>query len=144
MHGLCGRWWRRGWNSAARKRRSYCTFSSPLSRSLEEQIRAAVRDRRASPEHPNCRGLTIAEINQANWEQVNLDEWLAILQTTGQMPTSTMDAMNRYSMTELTENVPMLNADGTREDTLTRNRQRLSPHSTLHRNEGRRQELWGN
>lgn len=125
------------------ERRAYCTFNSPLSRMLQEQMRAQLGIGWGSSEDPNCRGLTVAEINRVNWEHINLDEWLAILQTTGHMPSSPAAAMGAYSMGELTEDVPMLNADGTREDTLERNQQRLQGDATLHRNEERRQRLWG-
>lgn len=124
------------------KRKSYCVFNSPLSRILQEQIRAQLGISWGSSKHPDCRALTVAEINEVDWDKINLDEWLAILQTTGHMPQSPADAMSKYSMKQLTQNTETLNFDGKREDTATRNQQRLDNDDTLHRNEALRQSLW--
>lgn len=124
------------------KRKSYCTFNSPLSRILQEQIRAQLGISWGSDKHPNCRALSVAEINEVDWDKINLDEWLAILQTTGHMPQSPADAMSKYSLDQLTEKTATLNFDGKREDTATRNQQRLDNDKTLHRNEALRQSLW--
>ncbi|MBZ9574510.1 conjugal transfer mating pair stabilization protein TraN [Modicisalibacter sp. MOD 31.J] len=123
------------------EREAYCTFNSPLSRIIQEQARKQLGIGWGDAEDPNCRGLTVAEINKLDWDKINLDEWLAILQTTGNLP-SASEAMNAFSMDELTQNTPTLNTDGEREDTLTRNKQRLDNEWTLDRNEDRRQKLW--
>ena len=123
------------------EREAYCTFNSPLSRIIQEQARKQLGIGWGDAEDPNCRGLTVAEINKLDWDKIDLDEWLAILQTTGNLP-SASEAMNAFSMDELTQNTPTLDTDGEREDTLTRNKQRLDNEWTLDRNEDRRQKLW--
>lgn len=130
------------------KRQSYCTFNSPLSRIIQEQIRAQLGISWGSKKHPNCRGLTVAEINEADWDKINLDEWIAILQTTGHMPSSPADAISSYSLDELTKNtdtldIPGAPGDDERQNTLKRNQQRLDQDGTLDRNEDLRQALWG-
>src|SRR5699024_6030861 len=61
------------------ERRAFCTFSSPLSRILQEQIRPQLGISWGDPEDPNCRGLTVVEIGQTDWSKVDLSEWIAIL-----------------------------------------------------------------
>lgn len=124
------------------ERNAYCTFNSPLSRILQEQIRAQLGIGWGETKDPNCQGLTIAQIQKVNWDYIDLSEWLAILRTTGNLPSAPTEIKDQYSMEGLTEDVPVLNVNGEREDVLQRNKDRLSPHATLERNEKLRQELW--
>src|SRR5699024_5882940 len=127
------------------ERRAFCTFASPLSRILQEQIRAQLHMGWGDAEDPDCRGITVAQIQVVDWNKVNLSEWLAILRTTENLP-SVDEAASKYSLTQLTEDTPTLDVDipgqGQREDVLTRNKERLEPEQTLERNEALRQAFW--
>ncbi len=64
---------------------SYCCFSSPLSRIIQEQIRMQTGTPFSSmdPEDPVCTGFTPDELESVDWENINLDEWTALLKITG-------------------------------------------------------------
>ncbi|WP_425595324.1 conjugal transfer protein TraN [Morganella morganii] len=66
------------------KRQSYCCFTSPLSRII--QVRPQLGLGWGSVKSPNCEGLTASQLNQVDWSQVNLDEWIPILSITGNLP----------------------------------------------------------
>lgn len=83
------------------KRESYCCYSSPLSRILQEQIRPQLGLSNGTPEHPQCGGLPIDRFAEVNWDYVNLDEWLGILQETGNWPS--LESLN----------IPYLTGEGT-------------------------------
>lgn len=68
------------------KRETYCMFKSPLSRILQEQVRHQLALSWGTPEDPQCQGLTIEQFAEVDWTMVNLDEWLAILGETGNLP----------------------------------------------------------
>ncbi|NOI31847.1 conjugal transfer protein TraN [Vibrio coralliilyticus] len=63
------------------KRRSYCVFDSPLSRIMMEQIYAQPQMNLSwgTTEAPNCTGLAIDQMENIEWDLVNLDEWVGIL-----------------------------------------------------------------
>lgn len=128
------------------ERRAFCTFASPLSRILQEQIRPQLSMSWGSAEDPDCRGITVAQIQQVDWTQVDLSEWLAILVTTDNLPSVT-EAPSKYSIDQLTQYTPTLDVnvpgEGPREDVVTRNEQRLASDDTLKRNEKLRQHFWG-
>lgn len=147
------------------QRRAFCTFASPLSRILQEQIRAQMHIGWGSAKHPSCQGITIAQMQQVDWNQVDLSEWLAILSSTGHMP-SINDAAKDYALDQLTGSIPTLDVDipgaGPREDVATRNQQRMGGGEDadaidcslednaderkckmLSRNEDLRQHFWG-
>lgn len=68
------------------KREAYCCFSSPLSRIIQEQVRPQLGLSFGSPKNPSCGGISMEQIADIDWEKVNLDEWLGILQSTGNWP----------------------------------------------------------
>ncbi|AJY53127.1 conjugal transfer mating pair stabilization protein TraN [Halomonas sp. KO116] len=65
------------------RRQSYCCFNSPLSRILQEEVRKQSGLSWGSAESPSCGGLPITALESINWDLVNLDEWLGILQSEG-------------------------------------------------------------
>ncbi|CAM5561102.1 hypothetical protein ECAE60S_04543 [Eoetvoesiella caeni] len=79
------------------KRESYCCFSSPLSRIIQEQGRPQLGLSFGDPENPTCEGLAMEQIGQIDWDRVNLDEWLGILQANGHWPNA--DNINIESLT---------------------------------------------
>lgn len=97
------------------RRRSYCCFSSPLSRILQEQIRKQLGISWGSAKNPSCGALTLEQIEQVDWDKVNLDEWIGILQSTGNWPSS-----KDLSIESLTGPSNPLNYDGTRVNAIDR------------------------
>ena len=71
------------------KRKVYCTFDSPLSRIVMEEIykQPQMGLSWGTTKNPNCQGLALEDIDKVDWDLVNLDEWTAILLETGNMPT---------------------------------------------------------
>lgn len=78
------------------KHRVYCCFQSPLGRIVNEQIKETQpeilekygNDTWGDPEHPNCGGIPIEAIPEINWDLINLDEWTALLISTGNAKTA--------------------------------------------------------
>lgn len=68
------------------KRQSYCCFSSPLSRIIQEQARPQLGMGWGDEKKPDCRALTTTQIQAIDWSKVNLDEWVGILAANGQLP----------------------------------------------------------
>lgn len=83
------------------KRESYCCYSSPLSRILQEQIKPQLGLNNGSAKNPVCGGLPIERFPEVNWDAINLDEWLGVLQETGHWPS--LDSLN----------IPFLTGEGT-------------------------------
>ena len=65
------------------KRESYCCFTSPLSRIVQEQVRSQTGQDWGSAESPACGGIPVTELASVDWENINLDEWLGILASEG-------------------------------------------------------------
>ncbi len=91
------------------KRKAYCCFNSPLSRIIQEQVRPQFGQDFGTPKNPSCGGIPFEQISQINWDEVNLDEWLAILQQNGQFPSGA-----NISMDALTGSGSVFNIDGDR------------------------------
>lgn len=70
------------------KRQSYCVFSSPLARIINEQARPQFGRGWGTPKAPDCSGITLDELNRVDWNQIDLGEWMDILNITGNMPGS--------------------------------------------------------
>lgn len=75
--------------SCIEKRKVYCTFDSPLSRIVMEEIykQPQMGLSWGTTQNPNCQGLPLEDMDKVDWEMVNLDEWTAILLETDNMPT---------------------------------------------------------
>lgn len=75
------------------KHRVYCCYQSPLSRIINEQIKATQPELLGDlgdwgdPEHPKCKGIPLGDVTKINWDLINLDEWTALLMSTGNMVT---------------------------------------------------------
>lgn len=98
------------------KHRVYCCFQSPLGRIINEQIKLTQpeilakygRDTWGDPEHPNCGGIPLEAVAEINWDLINLDEWTALLVSTGNLPTA-----DNIDMDTLTGAASRLNWTGT-------------------------------
>lgn len=65
------------------KRESYCTFNSPLARILNEQLRPQLGRGWGSASNPDCRGITVGELQRVDMTRVDLSEWTGILTASG-------------------------------------------------------------
>ena len=69
-----------------KRRSSWCCFSSPLARIVQEQGRAQLGRSFGSARHPECRGFTVEELGALDWDAMNLSEWTEIERETGHYP----------------------------------------------------------
>lgn len=106
--------------SCVEKRESYCCFSSPLSRIIQEQVRPQLAMTWGSAKSPSCNGLSLDQIGQVDWSTVNLDEWIGILNLAGKLPTAA-----NLNLDRVTGSGNFLNVDGNRPDAQTRAVQRI-------------------
>ena len=112
------------------KREGFCCFNSPLSRIMNEQIRKQTGEGFGDPEAPNCAGITVETIQTIDWSQIDLSEWIAILSTTGNMPSPDVDEMmQQYSSGAITGSGSTIANDSDRSDVLDRTLQRLDETS---------------
>jgi hypothetical protein len=112
------------------KREGFCCFSSPLSRIMNEQIRQQTGNSYGDPEGPNCEGITVDTIQTIDWSQIDLSEWIAILSTTGNMPSPDVDEMmQQYSSGAITGSSSTMANDTNRANVLERTEQRLDESS---------------
>ena len=65
------------------RKRSYCAFSSPLSRIMNEQIRLQNGRSWGTPENPECGGITFAEFEALDMNSIDLSEWTGIMMENG-------------------------------------------------------------
>jgi conjugal transfer mating pair stabilization protein TraN len=76
---------------------SYCVFSSPLSRIMQEQIRLQINMPWGPPDGPDCSGIKVSQLANVNWGAVDLSEWIGIMGTSGVLPNA-----NNLNVTTLT------------------------------------------
>ena len=109
-----------------KKMRSYCCFSSPLSRIIQEQLRkqgdrlGAEFSSFGSAKNPRCAGIPLEKVGEIDWDRVDLSEWIAILENNGKFPNS-----SNIDIDKLTGSQSKLNYDGERVDSATRNQERI-------------------
>ena len=72
------------------KRQNWCCFKSVLSRIIMEQAYPMLGK---NPETNQCEGLTFKEMEQIDWDKINLDEWIALASAAGTL--ATKDNMNK-------------------------------------------------
>jgi len=60
-----------------RKYQTYCTFTSKLSRIVQEQGRVQLGIGWGSSKHPDCRPLSTSEVERLNWEGIDFGEFYA-------------------------------------------------------------------
>ncbi len=101
------------------KRQAYCCFNSPLARIIQEQVHQQLHIGWGSGEDPNCAGLTTGQLSAVDWSLVDMGEWLAMLEQTGNLPDPT-----NITIDNLTGAGNVMN-DGTRQNTAVRTGQRL-------------------
>ena len=111
------------------RKESYCCFNSPLARILNEQIKPQLGMSFGTPENPECSGILVTDLDRINWNQVNLDEWLALLAETNHLPT----AENAAAMLNLDQTT----GSGSRLSPQRYNNTAPSRQNTLSRTQGR-------
>ena len=105
-------------------RQSYCCFNSPLSRIIQEQIRLQVDKPWGEPDSPDCSAVTTEELEQVDWDQIDLSEWLGILEAEGLLPQD--QGLDLVSLTGVGNTVLQgANPDVPRPDALDRARDRI-------------------
>jgi len=87
--------------SCIEKRDSYCCYSSPFARIVQEQGRPQIGQGFGSAKKPECGGLSVAVIEQLDWDQIDLSEWVAILNDTGLVASPT-DALTKFQLESTT------------------------------------------
>ena len=108
------------------KRKTYCCYQSPLSRIMNEQIRlqgdilGIEFDGFGTAKQPKCTGVPLEKIDLIDWDRIDLSEWTAILQTTGNLPTA-----DSISLDSLTGKGSPLDFDGARLNSIERTIERL-------------------
>lgn len=102
------------------KRGSYCCFNSPLSRIVQEQVRPQLGLDWGSAKQPQCDGIPIERMGEVDWDKVNLDEWIGLLQQNGHFPNP-----ERLTHEALTGSGHPFNTDGKRKKVLDRTVERL-------------------
>ncbi|WP_427501675.1 conjugal transfer mating pair stabilization protein TraN (plasmid) [Methylomonas sp. MED-D] len=102
---------------------AYCCFNSPLARILQEQIRPQLGLSFGDPKTPQCEGIPIGKLQQVNWSQVNLNEWIHILTSTGRLPST--QTPDKLTLDVLTGTGSDLNYNGDRTNSRDRNVLRL-------------------
>lgn len=102
------------------KREAYCCFNSPLGRIIQEQARPQLGMSWGEPENPSCEGLAVEDLSRLDWSKIDISEWISLLQVTNLYPT-----ISKSTLDNLTGSGTALNITGERDDTLTRNENRL-------------------
>lgn len=78
-----GAWRGKGINRFITKR-SFCCFNSPLARIIQEQGRAQLELDWGDRKHPDCRALTLSEIQRIDFSKIDFSEMYADLQNRAQ------------------------------------------------------------
>lgn len=73
---------------------SYCEFSSPLSRIMNEQIRIQLGTGWGSARSPNCQGFTVAQLREVDFDDFDLSEWTGMLATSGVLDVASVNIDN--------------------------------------------------
>ncbi|HBR1235581.1 TPA: conjugal transfer mating pair stabilization protein TraN [Klebsiella pneumoniae] len=98
------------------KRSSYCTFNSQIGRIIQEQGRQQLGLNWGNDsKNPDCRGLTLAEFGQIDFNKIDLSEWIGALYEADLLPTT--ESLN---LDNITGQGSILNVEGNRQNTLER------------------------
>lgn len=103
------------------KRESYCCFTSPLARIIQQQARPQLGRDWGDPKNPKCGPMTMEEFGMLDWSQIDLSEWIAMLSEAGLMPPAdSEEAARQYSIEERTGRGNYLAEGGDRDNGLER------------------------
>ncbi|SPR15830.1 conjugal transfer protein TraN [Orientia tsutsugamushi] len=71
------------------RKSTYCCFQSKLARIFQEEARKQLKIDFGTPECPNCRGLTVKELQKVDFTKINMDELF------GDILTKAQNSMNK-------------------------------------------------
>ncbi|WP_137887457.1 conjugal transfer mating pair stabilization protein TraN [Pseudomonas sp. 2FE] len=105
-------------------RESYCCYGSVVGRIVQESAREQLGISYGDVKSPSCEGLTPDELQQVDWDKVDLSEWIGMLNLAGRLPTPTTVGIDNLTGTgsQLGE---IFNEGTDRANTLDRNIERL-------------------
>jgi hypothetical protein len=69
-------------------RHAYCCFTNLIARILQQQGRAQLGIGWGDPKNPDCRGLSVEELQTIDWERIDFSEYIAQLQQRITVPTA--------------------------------------------------------
>lgn len=70
------------------RRQDYCCYNSILARVVMEQATPLL-----NKDVSQCQGLTQSELSNLDWNRINLDEWVALLIDSGEIPSTTSEQL---------------------------------------------------
>jgi len=76
------------------KKRTYCGFDSRLARIVHEQGRSQLHISWGTPKDPDCRGLTINELQAVDWSRIDLREFYPQIYEQTQLPNVSASQQN--------------------------------------------------
>lgn len=126
--------------SCIETRHSYCCYQSPLARIMQEQLRPLLGMTFGTGESPDCSGLGLQQFANADWSQVDLSEWVALLTQANVLPSNTQDAIERYSEEGLSFDNYANTARPTSSDRVTERMDLADPEASRQQT---RDQLWG-
>lgn len=85
------------------KKKSYCCFNSPFGRIMQEQIRPQLGISWGSAKHPDCSGITIAQLSSTDFSKVDLSEWIGLLNVAGLQTNSLTKAETDFTIDNITQ-----------------------------------------
>lgn len=119
------------------KRDTYCCFTTPFARIVQEQARPQLGRRWGTPKEPDCAGIGMSELEALNWDAINLDEWLALLAQTGHFPNP-----NNVSLDQRTGSGSVLAGTQGRPDAAARTTERVGAVDVDSRRTDAEEQLW--
>ncbi len=86
--------------------RSYCAWGTTLGRVIMEQAKPQVGGGFGSKHNPDCSGLTIDQLENLDWSQIDLEDWADKLIETGNLPKADMSNLGSDPSAWTPENNP--------------------------------------
>lgn len=129
--------------SCVEVRKAACCFTSPMSRILQEQIRPQLGMSWGSARNPNCDGIPLEELENVDWEQVDLSEWMAILSITGNNPQLNPELLDIDEMTGAGNALNGAVPEMERKNVYERTMDRMEGYDPTDANENMSQGLYG-
>lgn len=77
------------------KKKTFCCFSSPLARIIQEQGRSQLGIGWGEPKNPNCRGFTMDEFQKIDFSKINFDEWINFVMSNSNFTNTFQNSINK-------------------------------------------------
>jgi hypothetical protein len=97
-------------------RHVWCCYQNPLSNIIASQIRQdqpAIAGGYGSPQNPSCAGFTPAQLASVDWSQINLSQWLAMLEQGGLFQGTNSQAASIFTPNVASEPSTVYTSSGT-------------------------------